>query len=496
MNSEASAADGQPTVQQNLWRTLQAQRVSFEKHTPLSLAERLDALDTLLIGMVRYQEDFVQSLIADYGNRAPQETRLLEIFPVVDEIRHTKRHLKSWMRPKRVSVNWQFYPSKARIIYQPLGVVGIIGAWNYQVLLTLSPLVNVIAAGNHAMLKPSEMAPQTAEVIARMIEEIFPPTYVTVVNGGPEVSAAFSSLPFDHLIFTGSGRVGKLVMRAASENLTPVTLELGGKSPALVHPEYSLEVAADRICSGKFWNAGQTCVAPDYALVQEGKHDEFVAHAQAALARRFPRIVENADYTRIINARSYERMQSLVEDAKDKGARVLQVNPAGEDCNIDNRVFPPTLVTGVNDQMQIMREEIFGPILPFVKYRDLEDAITYINARPRPLALYYFDNNAKRVNHILTRTTSGGVTVNDTIFHQPQNDLPFGGVGPSGMGAYHGFVGFATFSKNKGVFLQSWLVGWFVSLLLKPPYSTLSDWFISLLIGRRARAIRKFVHLK
>lgn len=489
----AVMAAGSDTIRTSLMQTLEAQQAAFRKRAPLSYGERRDALDVLLGGMVRYQEDFVQALIDDFGNRAPQETRLLEIFPVVDEIRHTQRHLKSWMRQRSVFSNWQFSPSRARIVYQPLGVVGIIGAWNYQILLTLSPLVNVLAAGNHAMIKPSELAPKTADVIARMIAEIFPATYVTVVNGGPEVSSAVSSLPFDHLIFTGSGRIGKLVMRAAAENLTPVTLELGGKSPALVHSEYPQALAADRIVSGKFWNAGQTCVAPDYALVPAEQHDEFVAQAQAVLTRRFPSLINNPDYTRMINRRGYERMQALVDDARSKGAKVLQINPAGEDCNAENRAFPPTLITQVTEQMQVMQEEIFGPILPVMKYQSFDDALKYINDRPRPLALYYFDHSSTRVNKVLTQTTSGGVTVNDTIFHLPQNNLPFGGVGPSGMGAYHGFDGFATFSKKKGVFLQNRLVGWFLALTMKPPYTGFSNWFIQMLIGRRTKAVRKLM---
>ena len=465
------------------------QKSAFRAKAPLSYRERVKALNALLEGMVRYQNDFVEALHQDYGNRAPQETRLLEIFPVVDEIRHTRRHLKKWMKTKRVWSNWQFSPSRARIVYQPLGVVGIIGAWNYQILLTLSPLVNALAAGNHAMIKPSELAPATADVIKKMIADVFDEDYVTVITGGPDVSAAFSALPFDHLIFTGSGRVGKLIMKAASENLTPVTLELGGKSPALVHPSYSHETAADRICSGKFWNAGQTCVAPDYALVQEAHLDEFMKLSEKVLAKRFKTLAGNSDYTRVINERAYERFEALLEDARSKGAKIISVNPANDVCNADNRVFPPTLVTNLTDDMQIMQEEIFGPILLVVPYKTLNEALDYINDRDRPLALYYFDSDKSRINRVLNETTSGGVTVNDTIFHLPQNNLPFGGVGPSGMGAYHGLDGFETFSKKKGVFIQSGIVGWLLGLVLKPPYNGLSDAFIKLLIFRRSKQV-------
>ena len=464
-----------------------AQRAAFEKRAPLSYAERRDALDALLSGMSRYEDEFIASLHADFGNRAAQETRLLEVFPVMDEIRHSKRHLRSWMRTRSAATNWQFSPSRARIVYQPLGVVGIIGAWNYQILLTLSPLVNVLATGNHALIKPSELAPVTAEAIRRMIAETFPADYVAVVTGGAGISAAFSSLPLDHLVFTGSGRVGKLVMKAAAENLTPVTLELGGKSPALVHEDFPAALAADRICAGKFWNAAQTCVAPDYALVPESRYEEFVTQAKESVARRLPSLVKNPDYTHMINRASWERMAALVEDARTKGAQVIQINPANEDCNAENKVFPPTLIARVNDGMRVMQEEIFGPILPIASCVSLDDGIRFINQRPRPLALYYFDYDSARVNQVLTRTTSGGVTVNDCIFHLPQNNLPFGGVGPSGMGAYHGVDGFAAFSKKKGVFLQSRLVGFLLAWLLKPPYTKWSDRFISLLIARRSR---------
>jgi coniferyl-aldehyde dehydrogenase len=338
-----------------------------------------------------------------------------------------------------------------------------------------------LAAGNHVMLKPSELAPRTADLMARLVSDLFPADYVTVVTGGPETGAAFAALPFDHLLFTGSTRVGKLIMRSASEHLTPVTLELGGKSPALVHPDFPAQTAAARIMAGKLYNAGQTCIAPDYVLVEAGAREEFVRLASAAVTTMYPRLVDNPDFTRIVNRDHYRRLRGLVEDAALKGAEVLEVNPARETANEQNRVFPPTFLWNVKDEMSVMREEIFGPVLPVVAYRSLDEAIEYVNARPRPLALYYFDRNSKRVEAVLARTTSGGVTVNDTIFHIAQNDLPFGGVGPSGMGSYHGFDGFLTFSKKKGVFLQSR----FTTLgLLRPPYGALARRMADFLIGR------------
>jgi len=459
---------------------LAAQRTAFA-HQPPDAARRIRALRALLKAVRARREEFVKAISDDFGGRARQETLLLEVFPLVDNIHHAIRHLPQWMRPRPAAAGWQFLPGRARVVYQPLGVVGVIGAWNYPLLLSLSPLVSALAAGNHAMLKPSELAPRTADLLARLVSELFPADYVTVVTGGSEVGAVFAALPFDHLLFTGSTRVGKLIMRSASEHLTPVTLELGGKSPALVHPDFPAQTAAARIMAGKLYNAGQTCIAPDYALVEAGAREEFVRLASDAVTTMYPRLVDNPDFTRIVNRGHYRRLRGLVEDAALKGAEMLEVNPARETANEQNRVFPPTFLWNVKDEMTVMREEIFGPVLPVVTYRSLDEAIEYVNARPRPLALYYFDRNSKRVEAVLARTTSGGVTVNDTLFHIAQNDLPFGGVGPSGMGSYHGFDGFLTFSKKKGVFLQSR----FTTLgLLRPPYGELARRVSDFLIGR------------
>ncbi len=459
---------------------MSAQHSAFAQGAP-DTRRRIDALRALLKALRSRREQFVQAISEDFGGRSPQETQLLEVFPLVDTIQHTIKHLPAWMRPRDADTGWQFMPGRARVIYQPLGVVGVIGAWNYPLLLSLSPVVSALAAGNHVMLKPSELAPQTADLMARIVAELFPADYVTVVTGGPEVGAAFSALPFDHLLFTGSTRVGKLIMRSASEHLTPVTLELGGKSPALVNSDFPTRTAAERIMAGKLFNAGQTCIAPDYVLVEAGTREEFVRQASQAAAQMYPRLVDNPDYTRIVNRAHYQRLRGLVEQARDNGASVLEVNPAAETANEQNKVFLPTFLWNVNDSMAVMQEEIFGPLLPVVTYRSLDEAIEYVNARPRPLALYYFDHNAKRVKAVLSRTTSGGVTVNDTIFHIAQNDLPFGGVGPSGMGSYHGFDGFLTFSKKKGVFLQSRFTTFG---MLRPPYGALARRVTDFLIGK------------
>lgn len=471
------------------------QQSAFRRFAPLGLAKRIEALDALLQSVLKYRDTLVEAANADFGQRSPFETQLLDIFPVVDEIRYVSRNLRRWMKPRRAPVNWQFLPSRAKIIYQPLGVVGVIGAWNYPILLTLSPLVNALAAGNHVMVKPSEYAPATAAALQQMIREIFPEEYVTVITGGVQVSEAFSFLPFDHLIYTGSARVGRLVMKAAAENLTPVTLELGGKSPALVHESYSMPVAADRICSAKFWNAGQTCVAPDYVLVPSAKVNEFVGNCLDVITKRFPHPFSNANYTHMVGEQAMQRMGDLVDDARNHGAQVIQPHAQSDTSGTGNRICPPTLVIEATESMRLMQEEIFGPILPIVTYASFEDALKFIHARPRPLALYYFDRNASRINQVLERTVSGGVTVNDCIFHLPQHALPFGGVGPSGMGAYHGFDGFATFSKKKGVLLQNALVGSVLDRAFKPPYTAVSDRLMGFLLGRSKRSNVRRVEL-
>ncbi|NML18216.1 coniferyl aldehyde dehydrogenase [Azohydromonas caseinilytica] len=475
---------------QHLRAVFALQHAASRAQEPIGHAQRLDALEALLSGVLEHEDLLVQALDSDFGHRSAHETRLLEIIPLVEEIRYIQRHLRRWMRPRPARVNWQFLPSRARIIYQPLGVVGVIGAWNYQLLLTLSPLANALAAGNHVMVKPSELAPATASVIDRMLHGLFPEDHVAVVTGGAEIAAAFAALPFDHLLFTGSGRVGTLVMKAAAENLMPVTLELGGKSPALVHEAYPVQVAADRICSAKFWNAGQTCIAPDYVLVPSQRVNDFVREAVAAISRRFERALSASHYTGMINEAGFERMRSLADDARAKGATVLHVNPTGELPIPGRRAFLPTLVLGANESMRVMQEEIFGPILPIVGYRALDQAIAFINARPRPLALYYFDKDRRRIDHVLQCTVSGGVVVNDCIFHMPQHALPFGGVGASGMGAYHGFDGFETFSKKKGVLLQHEWTGSALARLTKPPYDIWTDRLISFLIRRGSRSVK------
>jgi coniferyl-aldehyde dehydrogenase len=459
---------------------LARQRAAFRNATP-DYEKRIASLKLLEAAVIDRQTEIVRAVNEDFGGRARQETLALELAPLVDAIRHSRRHLAKWMRPRRVGAGINFFPATARIIYQPLGVIGIIGAWNYPIFLALSPLVDALAAGNHALLKPSELAPASATLLQKIIADAFPEEYIAVVTGDAKVAAEFAALPFDHLLFTGSTRVGKLVMRAASENLTPVTLELGGKCPAIIHPEFPLAMAVERILTGKLYNAGQTCLAPDYVFVHESQEQEFVKLAGEVVRRLYPKWAGNPDYSRIINASHYERLSDCVKDAAARGAKVISLGEKAEGCNVENRVFPPVILQDVNDGMLAMQEEIFGPILPVMTFCKIAEALRYVNNRERPLALYYFDYDARRVEHVLQTTVSGGVTINDVIYHVAQNNLPFGGVGASGMGHYHGKAGFETFSKKKGVLLQS---RWTSLAFLRPPYGPLSERVIRFLLRK------------
>ena len=366
--------------------------------------------------------------------------------------------------------------ARAHVEYQPLGVIGIIAPWNYPLSLALMPLATALAAGNRAMIKPSEFTPATSDVLAALVAETFSEDEVTVVTGDASIGAAFAALPFDHLFFTGSTAVGRAVMRAASEHLVPVTLELGGKSPVLVDRGQPLDRVAADIAYGKLANAGQTCIAPDYVLLHEGDVDRFVEAWGKAVAALYPEGPASDDYTSIVNVRHYDRLRGLLDDAQAKGARVVETGPSPERAKSRAHTLAPTLVLDVHDDMRIMQEEIFGPVLPIVTYRDLDEAIAFVNARPRPLALYYFGSSATNRTRVLTRTTSGGVTINGTLLHYVQDDLPFGGVGASGFGAYHGIEGFRAFSHQKAVFdVGRWNGG----ALLRPPFGRLTDLILS-----------------
>jgi coniferyl-aldehyde dehydrogenase len=460
--------------------TLEVQRAAYLRDGPPTAAQRKQALGRLRQLLVDHQDQVATAIDHDFGHRSRHETLLGETFLTVESIKHTIRHLKSWMKPERRSVPFQYWPARAQLIYQPLGVVGVISPWNYPVSLALTPVAAALAAGNRVMLKPSEHTPASSALLARLVEQTFPAEQVAVVTGGADIGAAFAALPFDHLLFTGGTATGRLIMRAASENLVPVTLELGGKSPALLDTGYPLERAARSIARGKLFNAGQTCIAPDYVLVPAADAGRFATLYADEVNRLYPSLIENPDYTAVINQRHYDRLRAMVEDARGKGAQVIEINPARENMLAQSgRKLAPTLLLGVTNDMTAMQEEIFGPVLPVKPYGDLDEAIAFINSRPRPLALYYFGSNSSRQHKVLTNTTAGGVTINDTLLHYLQEDLPFGGIGASGMGAYHGRDGFRTFSHRKSVLRQARFNS---SALIRPPYGKFIERMIALLM--------------
>ena len=457
--------------------TLALQRAAFLRDGAPSLAERRRDLTKLKEALLARQEEFIAALDVDFGHRARQETLMLDIGSTVGAINYLHGNLRRFMRPERRHVAVIFKPGSAKVVYQPLGVVGIVSPWNFPVSLAVTPLATALAAGNRVMLKPSEMTPATTGLLASMLTEIFDAEQVAVVTGDAKVGSAFSSLPFDHLLFTGSTPVGRAIMRAATENLVPVTLELGGKSPVIVEPGYHLRTAARRVAFGKLANGGQICTSPDYLLLPKGGVDEFVSAFREEVDALYPDIAGNPDYSWVVNDRHFARLVGLVEDATAKGARVVEIGAKPHDAQ--SRLFRPTLLLDVTDNMGAMQEEIFGPILPVITYDGLEDAIAYVNARPRPLALYYFGTDAQSQQKVLERMTSGGVLVNDTILHYAQDDLPFGGVGLSGMGAYHGPEGFKTMSHAKAVFTQ----GRFnLADLFRPPFGKVYDFLLNVML--------------
>jgi aldehyde dehydrogenase (NAD+)/coniferyl-aldehyde dehydrogenase len=438
---------------------------------------RLDALERLVAENL---DRIAAAIDADFSRRPQAETGLLEGFPTLEGIRHARRHLAKWMRPKRGAASFWFLPARTMLLAQPLGVVGIVAPWNYPMLLAFSPLAAALAAGNRAMIKMSEVTPRTAEALSGLVKKYFQENEVAVVQGGPEIGAEFVKLPFAHLLYTGSGGVGRSVMRSAAENLTPVTLELGGKSPVIVAPDYPFAHAAERTAFGKCVNAGQTCVAPDYLMVEKGREGEMLLALREAITRMYPDLAANPDFAHIVSGRHFERLQAMLEEARAAGTAIepLSSMPAPDPAR---RRFPPLALLDPPPGSRVMREEIFGPLLPILGYRDHDAAIEYVNGREKPLALYLFDRDAARVRRTLERTLSGGVTVNDVILHVGEETLPFGGVGPSGMGAYHGKAGFETFSKLRPVFLQS---RWAGSWMINPPYGRRFERVLRWMLGR------------
>lgn len=442
-------------------------RAAHQRRIP-SYAERIADLKRLRAVFKRRLDDFAAAMSADFGRRSRHESLLTDGMTVLNEIDYLCRHLRGWMQPKRAAADWLFFPARIEVRYQALGVVGIIAPWNYPVNLALVPLATAIAAGNHVMLKPSEHTPRTSELLKALLAEVFPQERVATVLGGPDVAAAFAALPFDHLFFTGSTAVGRKVMAAAAPNLTPLTLELGGKSPVIVAPDYPLATAVERIAAGKFLNAGQTCIAPDYVLLPCTMIPAFVEKMKKYISHRYADLAANPDYSSIVNAAQYGRLKSYLDQAHAAGAQIVEL--ASGDAG--KRILPPTLVLNARDDLALMQDEIFGPILPLVAVDSVDAAIDYVNARPRPLALYHFDTDKVRTERVLERTIAGGVSVNDTVLHFAQSDLPFGGVGPSGMGHYHGREGFLTFTKQKPVLYQA---RWSSLKMMRPPYRRTAD---------------------
>ena len=455
--------------------TLQGLRTAWHARKPDHAQRRRD-LQRLRDALKRRLDEMADAIAADFGHRSKDESRIADGMTVLNDIDHLLRHLRGWMKPRRVGVGWRFLPARAQVRPSPLGVVGVIAPWNYPVNLALIPLATAIAAGNHVYLKPSEHTPRTSEFLRSLLAEVFPAERVAVALGGAEVGAAFAALPFDHLVFTGSTAVGRKVMAAAAPNLTPLTLELGGKSPAIVADDYPVAKAAARIATGKWFNGGQTCIAPDYVLVPAGQRDAFVNALRAEVQARYGADLSNlSDYTRVVNAGQYARLQGYLDDAAARGIETLTLAGRADPAS---RVLPPTVLLEPGDDATVMQEEIFGPLLPVKSYRTLDEAIAYVNAHDRPLALYPFSHDRATVERILARTLAGGVSVNDTLFHFAVGNLPFGGVGPSGMGAYHARAGFDAMSKQLPVFWQSRMTG---GDLLKPPYAK-AKWLLDLII--------------
>ncbi|WP_426341415.1 coniferyl aldehyde dehydrogenase [Pseudoduganella sp. S-14] len=450
---------------------LEVQRAAFTADMVPPAAIRRERLDRLQALVADNEAAILEAINADFGGRARQEMVLTELFVVLSAIRQQRRKLGRWMRSRRVATPLHMLPGSSRIMPQPLGVIGNIVPWNYPCQLALVPAAAALAAGNRVMIKPSELTPAFSRLLAQLAARYFTPAELAVVEGGVEVSRDFAALPFDHLIFTGSTAVGRQVAVAAAHNLTPVTLELGGKSPAIIDESCDLAQAAPRLAFGKLFNAGQTCVAPDYALVPRTRVDEFVREVSAAAAAMYPQFAGNEQYTSIISERHYQRLEKLVREAEEQGARVLRLGGT-EAAQAGERRMAPVLLLDVTPEMAVMREEIFGPLLPVLPYDTLQQAIAFINQRERPLALYWFGKERRNCTKVLRSTISGGVTVNDALWHAAQENLPFGGVGASGTGAYHGEHGFLAFSKQKPIYRQARLNGFG---LFRPPYGRVFD---------------------
>jgi len=462
------------SLQERLHVVLEQQRAAFAAERMPSLEVRKDRLQRVRTMTAKYGDELAAAISQDFGHRARQESLLADVYTVESGAKHALRHLRGWMKPKRVSTALHFLPASNQLLPQPLGVVGVVAPWNYPYYLAMAPALAALAAGNRVMIKPSELTPATSDLMARMVSEFFAPEEMQVIVGDADVGRAFTQLPFDHLFFTGSTAVGRLVAQAAAKNLTPVTLELGGKSPALIDRSCDLAVTAERLAFGKLLNAGQTCVAPDYVLAPQELVQPLAEAVRAAVRRMYPTLDANPDYTSVSTPRHHARLQALLADASARGATLLPTHDEAQ----SGRKLVPHLLLNVTDEMAVMREEIFGPILPIVGYQRVEEALDYINRHEHPLALYWFGSDSAAQQRVLEQTHAGGVTINDCIWHLGQEEQPFGGVGASGMGSYHGEWGFRTFSKAKPVFRQFRFAG---TKLFYPPYGAVFEKLLGLL---------------
>lgn len=440
------------------------QRAAFFADGVPAASIRIDRLNRATHLLIDNKEEIAKALSADFGHRSREGTIIVDIFAAVGSLKTAATNVEAWMQP-------EYHPAlapgaEARVEHVPLGVVGIIGPWNFPYNLVFAPLAGVLAAGNRAVIKPSEFTPEASALLARLIAEAFSPDEVTVTLGGPSEGADFAAAPFDHLIFTGSTAVAKHVMRAAAENLTPVTLELGGKSPVIVTDQFDMAEAAARVMTIKTFNAGQICLAPDYVFVPAGREHEFADACASATRSMYPDGLRSADYSSLLTERHFDRLKDMVQDARNKGADVVEI--LAPDNGVQDRRFSPTLIVGASDDMMAMREEVFGPVLPIVGYDSLDEVLVKIRSGPRPLALYYFGQDDETARKVLDGSVSGGVTINDVMTHVFPEDLPFGGVGASGMGSYHGKAGFLTFSHARSIYRQSQTQE--AVMLLRAPY--------------------------
>ena len=471
--SEQAASPAPSASAAHMQALLDAQRRAYLAEGEVTDAVRHDRLERAINALRNYEKPLVAALSEDFGHRSEHQSLFTDIAASIGPLRHAQANFRQWRKPEKRKVGpfpLNLLGAKARVEYQPLGVIGVISPWNFPVNLTFAPLAGVLAAGNRCMIKPSEFTQATSAAMAEALASEFDETEVCVVQGGPEVGAEFTRLAFDHMLFTGATSVARHVMRAAADNLVPVTLELGGKSPVVLGRSADMQKSADAIMAGKMMNAGQICLAPDYVFVPTDKMRDFVQASEQAVQKMYPTLLDNPDYTSVVNERHYERINEYVEEAREKGAEVVEINPANEDFRQQpNHKIPPTLVIDPSDDLKVMQDEIFGPVMPIKSYDQVDDTIDYINENPRPLGLYYFGQDSAEENRVLRHTTSGGVTVNDVVMHVAQEDLPFGGVGPSGMGSYHGLDGFRTFSHAKAIFTQS-KVNVAELAGLRPPY--------------------------